>query len=161
MTSREETYLALPARWRLFDDFDRVFRGFRPGMEDFFRSHRWPALVPPDGTGVRRVLVDLRDIGKELVLKAEMPGVAKEDLDIEVTKDGLEFRAEARQEREEKDEGYYLRERSYRSWHRRVPFPGEVQPDNAEAKLEEGVLTLRAPKKETSTEGERRKVPIK
>ncbi len=61
--------------------------------------------------------------GKEFVLQAELPGVAKEDLDIEVTEDGVEFKAEA--------------------------------------KLEEGVLTLRARKKEASTESEGRKVPVK
>ncbi len=161
MKSSKRTDLTLPTPWRLFDDFDRIFRDFRLGTEDFFRSRRWPALLPRDGSGVRRALVDLKDTGTEFVVQAELPGVAKEDLDIEVTKAGVEFRAEAKQEREEEEEGYFLKERSYRSWHRRVSFPSEVLPDKAEAKLEEGVLTLRAPKKEASTEGEGRKVPVK
>ncbi len=161
MKSSKRTDLTLPPPWRLFDDFDRIFRDFRLGTEDFFLSHRWPALVPRDGSGVRHALVDLKDTGKEFVVQAELPGVAKEDLDIEVTEDGVEFKAKAKQEREEEGEGYYLKERSYRSWHRRVSFPSEVLPDKAEAKLEEGVLTLRAPKKEASTEGEGRKVPVK
>ncbi len=160
MTSRKATHLTLRTPWRLFDDFDRIFRDFGLGTGDFFRTRRWPALVPRDGTGTRRALVDLKDTGKEFVVEAELPGVAKEDLDIEVTADGVELKAEAKQEREEKEEGYYLKERSYRSWHRRVSFPSEVLPDKAEAKLEEGVLTLRAPKKEASTEGEGRKVPV-
>ncbi len=160
MKSSKRTDVALHTPWRLFDDFDRIFRDFQLGTEDFFHPRRQTALLPRDGTGGRRALVDLKDTGKEFVLQAELPGVAKEDLDIEVTKEGVELRAETKQEREEKEEGYYLKERSYRSWHRWVPFPNEVLPDKVEAELEEGVLTLRAPKKEASTEGEGRKVPV-
>jgi HSP20 family protein len=161
MKSNKRTDVAVRTQWRLFDDFDRIFRDFRLGTGDFFRSHRSPALLPRDGTGVRRALVDLKDTGTEFVVKAELPGVAKEDLDVEVTQEGVELKAKAKQEREEEEEGYYLKERSYQSWHRWVPFPSEVLPDKAEAELEEGVLTLRAPKKEASTEGEGRKVPVK
>src|SRR2546426_766353 len=130
----------------LFEDFDRIFDEFRSGLENAFWTPMAP--LPPWGMdGVRPAAVDLKDAGKEFVLAAELPGVAKDDLDINVTEDGVEIRAKAGKEEERKDGGYYVHERTYGEWYRRLPFPAEVLPDDAEADLKYGVLTLPVPKK--------------
>lgn len=134
------------------EDFDRMF-------ENFFWAPGFAHLVP--WTGARHALADVKDTGTEIVVSAELPGVSKEDLDIEVTEDGVEIRAEGRQEREETDEGFVYRERGYARWYRRLPFPAEVVPEKADAELRDGVLEVRVPKRAPSPERKARKVPVK
>lgn len=142
-----------------FREFDRVFDSFRTGLEDMFLSPLGFRLWG-DAT-VRAPAVDLVDKGGEFVVTAELPGVAKENLDIEVSEDGAEIRARTETERKEEDKGYYLHERTQDSWYRRVPFPAEVVADRAEAELKDGVLTLRVPKLQTTPETKARKVTVK
>ncbi len=145
----------------LFGEFDRVFNEFKTGLEDFL----WrPSLLPPMAVGIegaRLSPVDIKDTGKEFVLIAELPGVKKENLEIDMAGDYVEIKARAKEEKEEKDEGYYHRERASSSWYRRVPLPEEILPDMAEAELKDGVLEIRAPKKEPSAEKKLRKVRVK
>ena len=81
---------ALQARsaWDRFDDVDRWFEDLRREFDRKF----WGPLAPWSGAGlaVREPLVDLADTGREYVLKADLPGVSKEDLDLRVTPDGIE-----------------------------------------------------------------------
>jgi HSP20 family protein len=143
----------------LWDEFDRIFANFRTGLEDFFP--RFGGLSTWAGGGTRAALVDVRDNGRDFVVQAELPGVQKEDLDIDVTPEGLEIKAQRRREQEEKEQGYYYRERAYDSWYRRLQFPAEVLPDKTEAELRDGVLTVTVPKKEPTPEKKPRKVRVK
>ena len=132
--------------FRAFADMDRWFEDIR---REFGR-----VLTPWTGTplaledGVRVPAVDVRDEGTEFVVTAELPGVSKDQVEIEATPGSLEIRAELRGEREEKDEKYYFRERTFRGYRRSLDLPAEVVPEKAAAQLKDGVLEIRLPKKE-------------
>lgn len=142
-----------------FAEMDRWFDDLRNEFERKF----WGPVAPfgREGTvATRQPAVDLVDHGREFVLTAQLPGVNKEDLDIQVTPEGIEIGAETRRETEEtrKDETY--RERSYASFRRMLPIPAEVLPDQVEAKLTDGVLEVRLPKKEPTPRREPTKVRV-
>ncbi len=127
----------------LMTDMDRLFEDFRSDWENAFLV---PRAFATDLT--RQPLVDIADNGKEFVLKAEIPGIKKEDLSIEITENGVEISGEtkAEQKEEDKDKGYLRRERRYSSFYRSLPLPDKVLTDKAEADLKDGVLTVRLPK---------------
>ena len=133
-----------PLAW--FDEMDRWFDDVRRGIEERF----WGPLARwgESGLRVRQPLVDLIDEGSEFVVRAEVPGVAKEDVDLTVTPRGIEIRAETDHSREQEDKQYYFRERSYRTLRQSLSFPEEVKADLAAATLKDGVLEVRVPKKE-------------
>ncbi len=117
-------------------------------MDPWFDDVRGPFERTWGLAEVREPALDLRDDGTEFVVTAELPGVSKDDVEVEVGPEGLEIRAEANAQREEKDRGYFLRERNYRSFHRALSLPAAVSPQGAVAKLENGVLEVRLPKQE-------------
>jgi len=157
--AKEETTLAkaTPSPFAWFDEMDRWFDSFRRTFEDRFWGvplERW------DGDIVREPLVDLVDKGSEFVVRAELPGVSKDDVDVQVTPDGIEIRAEANRVREENEKNYAFRERSYQALHRILAFPQEVKADLASATLKDGVLEVRVPKKEPTPAVTPVKVPV-
>ncbi len=142
-----------------FAEMDRWFDDLRTEFEHRF----WGPLAPfgaEGGPAPRQPLVDLADNGREYVLTAELPGVKREDLDIRVTPDGVEIAAESNQEREENGKDYAYRERSYASFRRALPIPEEVLPGQVEAKLTDGVLEVRLPKKDPTPKREPVKVRV-
>lgn len=142
-----------------FSQMDRWFNDLRDDYEQTF----WGPLTPFGREGrlsSRHPLVDVVDNGRELVVTAQLPGVRKEDLDLQVTPAGIEIGAETRGEREENGKDYAYHERSYSSFRRVLPFPEEVVPDRAEARLTDGVLEVKLPKKEPTPKREARKVRV-
>ncbi len=142
-----------------FAEMDRWFDDLRNEFEQRF----WGPVAPFGREGAlaaRQPLVDLVDDGRAFVLTAELPGVKKEDLDIRVTPEGIEIGAETNREREETGKDYAYRERSYASFRRTLPFPEAVLADQAEAKLTDGVLEVRLPKKEPTPRREPVKVRV-
>ncbi len=144
--------------WELFEDMDRWFSDLRTEFDRKF----WGTLSPFDenALAVRQPLVDLADTGREYVLRADLPGVSKEDLDLRVAPDGIELSAETRSEKEENGKDYAYRERAYRSFRRALAFPEEVLADEAKATLKDGVLEVRLPKKEPTPRHEPVKVRV-
>jgi HSP20 family protein len=141
----------------MLSDMDRIFEDFRSEWESAF-------MVPRSFTSeaVRQPLIDLTDAGKEYVVKAEMPGISKEGLDISVTEDGLEISGETStdEKREDEEKGYIRRERHYSRFYRALPLPEKVLAAKVEAVLKDGVLTVKLPKANIP-EKKTRKVPIK
>jgi HSP20 family protein len=144
-TTREQA----PRRWEpgsLLDemqtDLARLFELGPFGMIPFGRSpRRMPQMA---AAGMPRVDVFERE--GTLVVKAEVPGVKKDDIDLEVVEGDLVLRAERKEEREVKDEHWYRMERSYGSLYRRLPLPEGVQADQIKANLADGVLEVTIPK---------------
>src|SRR2546423_12677588 len=94
-----------PSPFAWCDDMGRSFDSFRRTFEDRFWGGplaRWAGSDAP----VREPLVDLIDKGSEYVVRAELPGVSKEDVDLTVTSDGIEIRAQTNRSREEKEKDY-------------------------------------------------------
>ena len=160
-TSNDQTNLAKtsisPFAW--LDDIDRWFDNVRRSFDERFWGGPLARWIDSD-LRVREPLVDLIDKGSEFVVRAELPGVAKEDVDLTVTNDGIEIHAETNRSREEKEKNYEYRERTYQALHRVLGFPEDVKADLASATLNDGVLEVRLPKKEPTPEPKPVKVPV-
>ena len=91
--------------------------------------------------------VDIYEDAQRLVLKLEVPGIRKEDLDIRIEGRTLTVRGQRKFENEEKEENFHRIERRYGSFTRTFTLPGTVDMENVEATSADGVLTLALPKK--------------
>lgn len=139
----------------LLHDMDRLFDEFRTEWETAFLPSRMLSR-----NFARQPLVDLADNGKEYVVKAELPGITKEELDVEVTENSIEISAEKKVEETEEKQGYIRKERRYTNFHRSIPLRDGILPDKAEAELKEGVLTVKLPKS-VPEEKKTKKLPVK
>lgn len=97
---------------------------------------------------------------KEVVVKAELPGIDSKDLDIEVTAEVARLSGELKREEEVKEDNYYRTERSYGRFERVVPLPNRVKDAEAKASFKNGVLTIRAPLAEEVKKPQGRKLQI-
>jgi HSP20 family protein len=95
-------------------------------------------------------VVDVSETSDEVVVKAEMPGMSKDDIDISVEDNQLILSGEKRQEQEEKDASYYRVERSYGSFRRVFTLPARVDVAAVTASYQDGILTVRVPKAEAA-----------
>ncbi len=102
--------------------------------------------------------IDVIDEEKEYIIKADIPGIKPEDLDVRVEDGTLTIRGERKVEEEDKDKNYYYVERSYGSFVRSFQLPAEVDAGKVEASYKNGVLELKCPKTEKS---QARKIEIK
>jgi len=129
-------------RWYPFADIrslrrhaDRLFDDFSPGSR----------LIPWESAEFVFPL-DVYETEESLVVKAPLPGVRPEDVDISITDDVLTIKGEAKSEEEVKRENYHRRELRYGSFCRSVPLPTQVEHGKAEAVFEQGILTVTLPK---------------
>lgn len=93
-------------------------------------------------------VIDLYQTGDDVVVKASLPGLNADDVQISVTGDVLTLHGEFKQEEEKKEATYHLHEHRYGSFERSIRLPGEVQTDKAKADFENGILTITLPKSE-------------
>jgi HSP20 family protein len=95
--------------------------------------------------------VDISESDNEIIVSAEIPGVSRDDIRIEVDRDVLSLSGEKREERHKEDGGRVIHhEVRHGSFLRRFTLPCEVNADKTQAKMNDGVLTLQLPKKEPS-----------
>ena len=146
-------------------DFDRIFDEFRSGFEnmffgpvDFGKPFRGLMPVPES---VREPVMDLADLGDKFELTAEMPGIPRDKINISVSDNGIEINAEVEEKKEEKGKEYVHKERSYRSFYRKMSLPSEVVSDKADAKITDGVLKIILPKKEPTKAPKAKKLEVK
>lgn len=132
-------------RWQPFSDMvtlrnamDRLFD------DNFFRPWQWTGVLGDENT----LPVDMYQTDDAIVVKASIPGINLEDVEITITGDTLTVKGETREETEVKKDDYFRQERRYGSFHRNILLPNAVQSDKAEANFENGVLTLTIPKAE-------------
>jgi HSP20 family protein len=98
--------------------------------------------------GAAMLPLDITENENEFVVKASLPGIRPEDVQITVQGDTLSIRGEIKAEDEKKDEHYHLRERRYGQFQRTVRLSAPIRSDQAQAKFENGVLSLTLPKAE-------------
>src|SRR4029453_19339810 len=99
--------------------------------------------------------VEAFERGGKVIVRADLPGLNKDDIDVEITNDAIRIRGERRQEREENEEGYYRSERSYGSFYREIPLPSGVNPEEANASFRNGVLEITMPAPARQSAGRR------
>ncbi|MDD5162753.1 MAG: Hsp20/alpha crystallin family protein [Candidatus ainarchaeum sp.] len=142
----------------LFDPF-RKKKKFENFMQDFFEPMKLPLSA-----GLRSPLVDIRDKEKMLEVTAELPGVEKKDIDIDIQNGSIAIRTEMHREKKEetKSKGYYFHERAYSGFYRMLPLPSEVIPGRAKAEFSNGLLRIEIPKaKLIKAAGKKFKVKVK
>jgi len=117
-----------------FGDMNRLFDSFFGSHAQNGMSRRWtPAM-------------DLVEVGDALVLKADLPGLRREDVSIEVKDGVLTISGERKDEHEEKADGYYRVERTFGSFSRALTLPKGVEAEGIAADFSDGVLEVRIPK---------------
>ncbi len=133
-------------------EFERWFDRF---FEDFMRRPfpRFPSLLPSDRwwpfePAHVRIPIDVYEEQDHVVAKAELPGLAKEEIKVQVTDDALTFSGEKKREEDIEETDYACRERTFGSFSRTVELPCEVQADQVKASFANGVLEVRLPKTE-------------
>jgi HSP20 family protein len=115
-------------------DLNRVFDTFFGGRTENGAPRRWiPAM-------------DLAETDEHLVLKADLPGLGADDVEIEVKDGVLTVSGERKTEHEDSSHGYHRVERSYGRFSRSLSLPQGVDPDQVQAEFDKGVLEVRVPK---------------
>ena len=124
---------------RLFEEFleDPFFTGFRRRLPMWKRFKEFEGISPA---------VDMVDKKDEIVIKAEVPGVEKDDIHISLTENTITIKGETKKEKETKEEDYYYSERSYGSFARTLSLPEKVQTDKVKANFKNGILEIHLPK---------------
>jgi HSP20 family protein len=105
-----------------------------------------------EGPGVAqwRPSVDIYDKEGETVVHAELPGVKKEDISLDVQDGVMTIKGKRISEEEIDEDGYHRKERRYGSFLRTIPLPEEIDPDQVKANYREGVLEVRIPRSKPS-----------
>lgn len=121
-------------------------------FEDFLIQPFGLPLVQGQATAAATVVpaLDVKEDDEKVVVSAELPGISREDIQISVDRDILEIRGQKQEEQKRDGENFFMVERSYGSFSRRIALPSEVDTERAEAHMESGVLTLTLPKTESS-----------
>jgi len=144
-----------------FHEMESRFQEMEKRFEDFFRrpfslmSSRWPRLKMPEIEEISPS-VDILTEGDDVVVKAELPGMKKEDIDISLTEDTVTISGEKKKEEKIEKKDYYSFERSYGTFKRSFSLPSEVNTEKASAKFKDGLLEIRMPKTEEAKKKEKK-----
>ena len=119
-----------------YDPFDDLFKGF------------WMKPLPFPAESELKMKIDVKEDDQAFTVKAEIPGVKKEDIQVDIDDDRVSLRAEVKKEKEEKkDEKVVYSERAYGMVSRSFTLPADVDAKGAKAEYKDGVLNLMLPKK--------------
>lgn len=150
--SRREPYASPFSFMRRFsEEMDRLFDDFGFGG----------SLISPRGFGrefenaMWSPQTEIFERGNELVVRADLPGMTKDDINVDIEDDQIIIRGERRDERQTTEEGFYHSERSYGSFYRSIPLPQGIDAEKANAAFNNGVLEITVPKPEQKTRGRR------
>lgn len=156
---RREMTEAVPRRdLTLFDEMDRLFdtmthRGWMHPFRDI-----WPEWMAMEPTFAITSKVDVVDREAEILVRAEVPGVEKDDLHVELAGDLLTITGERKQEETKEEGAYYRSEIARGSFTRTIRLPAEVSLDETQAELKDGVLEIHLPKTQKT---ERHRIDVK
>ena len=129
-------------RWNPF----REMLAFREAMDRMFDESFLRAALPT-GRGAS-FPIDLAETDQGFMLRASLPGVKPEDVQITIHGDTLNIRGESKTEEERKEQNWIIHEQRSGAFHRTVTLPAPVNPDQAEARFHDGILELTLPKAE-------------
>ncbi len=132
-------------RWEPFNDLVSLRDTMDRLFDDSFVQSPWGWMAPLRSADLA---IDMFEKDNEVVVKATLPGIKPEDVDVKITGDTLTIRGESREDNEVKEENYIRKERRYGAFSRAITLPSGLKSDKAEATFENGVLTLTIPKSE-------------
>ena len=139
---------------RLFEDYGFGRAGLAPTLEiglDKLRAMAAPRWSPQ---------VEIFERENKVVIRADLPGVTKDNVEVDIANDAVVIRGERKSEREENESGYYRSERSYGSFYRRIPLPQGSSAGKATTNFRNGVLKIEL-SATTGVERKRRQLKIK
>lgn len=125
---------------RFRSEMDTLFERFLP---EPWGTSMFEALPARFGWGPR---IDLAESENEITVKAELPGVAPEDVSVEIVGNSLTIHGEKKEQKQEKQANYHYVERQYGAFRRTIQLPSTVDQDKAKATFKDGVLSLTLPK---------------
>lgn len=124
---------------KLRNEMDDMFSRFMGDVTWPFTASSTPPAWPA---------LDIADRENDVLVKAEVPGMDAQDIEISVHGNILSISGEKKEAHEDKKEGYYHCERTYGNFRRDITLPTEVNPDKVNAEMKNGVLTVTLPKAE-------------
>ena len=129
-------------RWDPFEEIRKTQERLNLLFEDFMPMKKWG-----DGN-VFTPAIDIKEEENKLLVTTDLPGINKEDIEINLKEDMLEISAKTGKEKETEEEGYIRKEREHTHFYRAVRLPSSVKEEGSTAKIENGVLTITLPKME-------------
>lgn len=129
-----------------FDEMERMLEGFFPRNGSRAQREEWPLSA----LEIRVPRVDVINRDDEILIRAEIPGVDKKDLEISLSEDILTIKGATRHESKEEKGDYYRSEISSGMFARSIALPGSVKADKARSEFDDGVLNLALPKAENA-----------
>ena len=132
-------------RWDPFGDRLTLGNGMDRLFDESFTRPGFGWIAP---LSAANFAIDMYETKNDVMVRAALPGVKPEQVEVTITGDALTIRGESKDENEIKEENYVRKERRYGSFSRCVTLPSGVKADKAEATFENGVLTLKIPKTE-------------
>lgn len=140
----------------------RGMLSLREAMERLFDESFWSPFGLLEGrpAGLTDIVpsIDVSETDKEVKIRADVPGVDPDKINIEVTEDSLAISGSVEKSEEEKSENFYRMERQTGKFFREIVLPSKVDPDSVEAKAKHGTITITLKKQ---SPGQKRKVQIK
>jgi HSP20 family protein len=125
-------------------------------MERLFGELGERMVLPWGEEGEYGPPVDVYETEDEIVVKAQLPGVKREEVEVTVQENTVTLRAETKREEEVEEEGYFRRELRYGTFARSIPLPADIDEEQVTAKMTEGVLEVHAKKSEKPEAGGRK-----
>jgi len=129
-------------RWDPFQEMLNLRRTVDRLFDNASQDHDWAQSTP---WGLAVDVVENKD---DFIVKASVPGINPDDLDISYVDDTLTIKGEVKSENEVKEDQYHLRERRYGTFSRSITLPTKIKGDAIDASYQNGVITLRLPKAE-------------
>lgn len=124
----------------------REMMTLREAMDRLFDDAFTRPLSIRDGWTMATPAIDMYQTDNDVVVKASIPGIQAEEVQINITGDVLTLKGEVKQEEERKERAWHIREHRFGSFERSVVLPTDVKSDRAEAVFENGILTITLPK---------------
>src|SRR6266542_332432 len=108
---------------------------FRDEIDRVFGEGEWGSLWSPQ--------VEVFEREGQLIVRADLPGLERDDIKVDIDEDNISIKGERKQEHEENREGFYRSERSYGRFYRNIPLPEGVDPESCTANFNNGVLEIK------------------
>jgi HSP20 family protein len=141
---------------------DEIFENFRSELESVLKPWHGRFTFPSVlDVGARVPLYDMKNKGDRYELQIEVPGIEKDKVNINATRNYVEVSAEQSEKKEEKKKDYVYSERSSSSFYRKIPVPEEIIPSKVDARMNNGILIVQLPKKSPKKSEETKKVEVK
>ena len=153
--SKKESKELLPEESRRFpSSFEDMERWFEDAFRRPFFSPWMPRFRFPELRELREFspFVDIFEEGNEVVVKAELPGMAKDEIDVNIADDVITISGEKKSEERIEKKDFFRLERSHGSFSRSLTLPAETQTDKTKASFKDGVLEVRIPKTEAAVQ---------